>query len=213
MGKAVSRCVILSAGPCEGIDSLRALLRTDDVFIAADGGCRLAQMLGVTPQIVVADFDSSDPLVLSEDTEIVRLPVRKDCTDTAAAVEVALDKGYCEFLLLGVLGGRLDHEFAVYQLLVRLAERGCTAVAADAHNLVYALTKTSAVMEPMDGWMLSVFAFGGTVRGLSIRGAAYELIDYTLSTNDSLCVSNATKGVPCEISFTDGTLLVFRSKD
>lgn len=209
----MSRCVILSAGPRSDINSLRAMLRADDVYIAADGGWRLAQELGVTPHILVADFDSSDPFAVSEVTEIVRLPVRKDCTDTAAAVDKALELGYRDFLLLGTLGGRLDHEYAVYQLLARLAKQGCSAVAADERNRVCALAKSPVAIEPMDGWTLSLFAFGGDVHGLSIRGAAYELTDYTLLANDSLCVSNATKDVSCEISFEDGVLLLFRSKD
>lgn len=209
----MSRCVILSAGPIEDIGGLRELLRADDAFIAADGGWRLAQELGVVPLAVVADFDSSEPPSLPAEVEIVRLPVRKDCTDTAAAVQVALDMGYRDFLLLGCIGGRLDHQFANFQLLAQLARQGCAATAADAQNRVCALFASPTTIELMDGWSLSLFAFGGTVHDLSVRGAAYELTGYDLKPTDPLCVSNATLKTSCEITFADGTLLMFRSKD
>ena len=209
----MSRCVILSAGPVSDVSALRELLRADDVLIAADGGFRLAQSLGVIPMAVVADFDSSAQPSLPNEVEIVRLPVRKDCTDTAAAVAYARDKGYTDFLLLGCVGGRLDHQYAAMQLLVQLAEAGCRAEMADGDNRICAVVRSPYIAEPMIGWSLSLFAFGGAVRGLSIRGASYELNDYDLQPADPLCVSNSAESSPCEITFTDGTLLVFRAKD
>ena len=65
----------------------------------------------------------------------------------------------------------------------------------------------------MDGWSLSVFAFDGAVEGLTLRNMAYPLSDYTLTSADPLCVSNACTEVTGEIEFRTGTLLVFRSKD
>ncbi len=209
----MSRCVILAAGPVADAAALRPYLRADDVFIAADGGQRLASRLGVTPTVLVADFDSSAPSAVAAVTAVVRLPVKKDCTDTAAAVDYARREGYREFLLLGCTGGRLDHQYAATQLLVQLAQEGCVAKAVDEHNEIFAVTASPTVLPPRAGWTLSLFAFGGTVHGLSIRGAAYPLDDYDLTPIDPLCVSNAAEVTPCEITFRDGTLLVFRAKD
>lgn len=208
----MSRCVILSAGPVSDLQALRDLLLPDDFIVAADGGWRLAERLGVVPAAVVADFDSSEIPNLPDCVDVVRLPVRKDCTDTAAAVTYALEKGYTDYLLLGCVGGRLDHQYAATQLLVQLAQKGCRAVLADGDNRITAITTSPYEAQPMDGWSLSLFAFGGTVHGLSIRHAAYELAGYDLQPSDPLCVSNAVDGAPCEITFADGTLLVFRSK-
>ncbi len=213
MGKAVSRCVILSAGPLTDVNALRCRLRPDDVFIAADGGWRLEVALGVRPMAVVADFDSSVDAFVPFDTEIVRLPIRKDVTDTAAAVAYARERGYTEFLLLGCTGGRLDHQYAAVQLLVQLVRDGCVAIIADAVNTISAVTISPTVIEPLAGWSLSLFAFGGDVKGLTINNAAYELHCYDLSPEDSLCVSNAAEISPCTISFECGTLLIYRSKD
>ena len=116
----MSRCVILSAGPVEDSERLRPLLKKDDWIIAADGGGRLAAALGVKPAGLVADFDSSAPPDTGGDTEIVRLPMEKDWTDTQAAAMLALDRGYRDFLLLGCTGGRLDHTLANIAVLLYL---------------------------------------------------------------------------------------------
>ena len=209
----MSRCVILSAGPVSDVSALRDLLLPNDFIVAADGGWRLAQSLGVVPSAIVADFDSSVMPDLPDTVEIVRLPVRKDCTDTAAAVDYALERGFTDFLLLGCAGGRLDHQFAAMQLLAQLAQRGCRATLADSHNRITAIAESPYIAAPMSGWSLSLFAFGDAVHELSIRNATYELDDYDLSPSDPLCVSNAAENAPCEIGFADGILLVFRSKD
>ena len=213
MGKRVKRCVILAAGPVAEPAALRPLLRPDDAVIAADGGRHLAHALGVKPLAVVADFDSSSREDADDGVPTVTLPVRKDVTDTAAATEYARRLGYRDFLLLGGTGGRLDHQYANELLLVRLAKDGCHAVLADERNRIEAVTVSPLTVPPLPGWKTSFFAFGGPVRDLTITGAAYPLTGYTLLPEDALCVSNAVEQTPCTVTFTDGILLVCRSKD
>ena len=130
----MNRCVILSAGPVEDCSLLRPLLREDDWIIAADGGERLARDLGIQPNLLVADFDSSIPPETAGELEIVRLPAEKDWTDTLAAAMLALERGYREFLLLGCTGGRLDHTVANFAVLLYLLRHGAAAVLADEQN-------------------------------------------------------------------------------
>ncbi len=210
MGEAVSRCVILCAAPIDEPQVLRSLLREDDYILAADGGLRLAHQLGVTPSAVIADFDSADA---PSDVPLIRLPIRKDVTDTAAAVTYAREQGYTDFLILGGTGGRLDHQHANMLLLVTLARQGCHAMLADAHNRITAVTESPVKAEHLSGWSLSLFSFDGTVESLSIQGASYVLENYDLQPADPLCISNHTDGEDCKITFNSGTLLIFRSKD
>ena len=208
----MSRCVILAAGPVADVTPLKAMLRPDDRLIAADGGWRLAQRLGVTPSVLVADFDSMPPVDLPEGVELRRLPVRKDVTDNAAAAMYAYEDGYREFLFFGWSGGRLDHQQGAILTAVDLAQRGCRVTLADERNIVRVLTGPVTV-DPMPGWKLSLFAFGGPVCGLSIEGASYELTGYDLAPTDPLCTSNEFTDKPCRISFDRGTILLFCSKD
>lgn len=208
----VERCVILGAAPVKDAQALLSLLRPDDTLIAADGGYNLALKMGIKPSRVVADFDSAKRPSSDDTMDILQLPVRKDVTDTAAAVERGLEAGFREFLLIGCLGGRLDHEFANYQLLIRLAKQGCHGVLADEKNRVEAVCRSPVRIPHMPGWKLSLFAFGKPVTGLSISGTSYLLQNYCLQPEDSLCISNETVQ-ECEICFENGILLLFHSKD
>ena len=209
----MSRCVILSAGPVSEPAALLPLLRFDDMFIAADGGWQLAARLGVTPEAVVADFDSQSSATVPHSVASVRLPVRKDVTDTAAAVEYAWEKGYRDFLFLGCTGGRLDHQHAALLTALSVCQRGGCCVIADARNRIEILTRSPYVVPPMLGWSLSLFALDGPVHGLTLRGTEYVVTEYDLYPADSLCVSNACTEQEGEIAFRDGVLLLYRSKD
>lgn len=206
----MSRCVILCAAPMDDPQAVADLLRDDDYILAADGGLRLAHALGVTPSAVIADLDSGDTPV---DVPLYRLPIRKDVTDTAAAVTFAREQGYTDFLILGGTGGRLDHQHANVLLLVSLARQGCRAMLADAQNRITATAVSPVKVDHLPGWSLSLFAFDETVRALSIRGASYPLDGYDLQPTDPLCISNHTEGEECTVTFDSGTLLIFRSKD
>ena len=112
-------CNIFSAGEhdCTSADVRRA-----DMNIAVDKGFLLASALGVTPDIVVGDFDSlGEP---PENMRIIRHPVQKDDTDTMLAVRTALSCGCDTFYLYGCTGGRLDHTLANLQTLHFIADNG-----------------------------------------------------------------------------------------
>ncbi len=209
----MSRCVILSAGPVEDSERLRPLLKTDDWFIAADGGGRLAAALGVKPAVLVADFDSSAPPDTGGDTEIVRLPMEKDWTDTQAAAMLALDRGYRDFLLLGCTGGRLDHTLANIAVLLYLLRRGADALMADERNFLRLYGPGRYRVERRAGYKLSLFPYGGEVEGITVKNVRYPLEKARLTPDNSLGVSNEFLENPAEISFDKGVLMVFLSKD
>ena len=209
----MNRCVILSAGPVGDLTVLARMLRPDDRIIAADGGLALAHRLGVTPDTVVADFDSGSLDGVPEGTVVVRLPVKKDVTDTAAAVQLAVEQGYRDIVILGGTGGRLDHQYANMQLLVSLAQQNVRVVLADERNCIEAVTASPYTILPEQGRSFSLFAFGDPVHNLCITGALYSLQGYTLRSDDSLCISNSTMDAPCQVTFDSGVLLVFYSHD
>ncbi len=209
----MNRCVILSAGPVRDPATLSGLLLPEDTVIAADGGWQLARLLGRTPSVLVADFDSLPVPSLPDDVKVITLPVEKDDTDTAAAVQYAYDAGYREFLLLGCTGGRLDHQQAAVALAADYAQKGCQMVMADEQNEIHFLTPGSYVFPACPGEKVSLFAFGGTVTGLFATGLAYDVTDLTLTAFDPLCVSNECLEDDFGLVFRDGLLLVYFSKD
>lgn len=77
----------------------------DNFFICCDSGLKHREGLDITPDLIVGDFDSHENPHLNVETIV--LPREKDDTDTVFAVKEALKHDFQEFLLVGVIGGRL----------------------------------------------------------------------------------------------------------
>ena len=209
----MSRCVIVSAAPFRDPATLAGYLLEDDYVIAADGGWQLALQMGVTPSMLVADFDSLCIPSVPDDVELIALPTEKDVTDTAEAMRLAYEAGYRSFLLLGCTGGRLDHQQATLAVAADYAQRGCEVMLADEQNEIHLLTTGSYVYPACPDEKVSLFAFGGEVTCLFVEGLKYPIVDYTLSPFDALCVSNEWEEEDASISFKSGLLMLYFSKD
>lgn len=209
----MSRCVVVSAAPFRNPATLAGFLMENDYIIAADGGWQLARQMGVTPSMLVADFDSLDSSAIPGGVELITLPTEKDVTDTAEAMRLAYEMGYRSFLLLGCTGGRLDHLQATLSVAADYAKRGCEVVLADEQNEIHLLTPGSYVYPACPDEKVSLFAFGGEVNGLFVEGLKYPIADYTLSPFDALCVSNEWKEEDASISFNSGLLMLYFSRD
>lgn len=207
------RCVIISAGPYRDSSTLSGLLLADDYIIAADGGLQLARNMGITPAVLVADFDSLDTSAVPVGTQLVQLPTEKDVTDTDEAMRRAYELGHRSFLLLGCTGGRLDHQQAAFAIAAEYARRGCEVIIADEKNEIHFLTPGSYVYPACPNEKVSLFAFGGEVSGLFLDGLKYSVSDYTLSPFDPLCVSNEWIEEDACLSFKNGLLMLYFSKD
>ena len=110
-------------------------------------------------------------------------------------------------------GGRLDHTFANFSVMLYLLKNGAKAVLADEQNTAQMFLPGTAYIEPVAGAFFSLLPFSGPVSGLTIRNASYEIRDYTLTPDSTLGVSNEFVGKTVEISFNQGILLIFISTD
>ena len=202
----MSICYIVGAGEFYGSFSPKA----DDLVIAADGGYDTLRALGITPDLILGDMDS----VSADAAGIERLvyPVRKDETDSFLAYREGVRRGYSEFSLYGCTGGREDHTFANYALLVYARERGHKMALIGKSSDTFAMINESVTIsgEPLSH--LSVFAFGGDARGVSVRGAEYEADRVTLTSSFPLGVSNRFSGGEVRVSVENGKLLVMTEK-
>ena len=100
------RCVIIGGAEIRNYPLIRSYLRPGDFVIYCDCGLKHSDALGVSPSLIVGDFDSHP---MPEDTRnVIILPVVKDDTDTIFAVKEAISRGFSEVLMLGVTGGRED---------------------------------------------------------------------------------------------------------
>ena len=198
------RCVIFTAR-CEGdLKKAYADPRRDDFILCADAGYELANQLGIKPDIVIGDFDSMDA---PEGEEIIRHPVIKDDTDTILCINHAMELGLRDFLIVGGIGGRLDHTIANLQTLSYVIERGGHAEICDGKEHIWAV-KEGSICIPRTQGKLSVFALGGRCEGVFIRGAKYNIEDAILTPDYPLGMGNDFREAFAEIGVEKGTLLV-----
>ena len=198
----MKKCVIFCAA---GFDGLAAPIENNDIVIAADGGLLHTQRLGITPDVILGDFDSLG--FVPEGANV--FPVEKDDTDAMLAVRRGLAMGCREFLLYGSLDGkRLDHTVANFQALQFLADHGAVGYLIGADHMVTVLKNGTLSFPPDADGILSVFCLGADATGVNIEGLQYILKDGTLSPGFPLGVSNHFIGSTARISVKRGSLLL-----
>lgn len=200
-------CYIIGAAPA----LLPEIRKQDgDLIIAADAGYAACQSAGITPDLIVGDFDSLG--TAPEGNNVIRLQVEKDDTDTAHAAELAYEKGYRHFVIFGALGGRrMDHSFANFSLAASLAARGGRCWLIGDGTVVTAIHGGTLSFPAGLSGDVSVFPFGGEAFGVTEEGLKYSLWDARLAGDCALGVSNSFTGEAGQISVRKGTLLIFYS--
>lgn len=207
--RAQKRCVVVAGGPFSLCDQVRP---SGDFFIACDAGYAVCEQLGLRPDLVVGDFDSyGGPIDPS--LPVSRMPAEKDDTDTLAGLRLGLARGYRDFVIVGALGGRLDHTIANLQALVFLCENGARGTILSNDNQAWAVRNGAIEIARIDGWHLSVFAADGPCEGVTLENVAYPLRDAVLTPSFPLGVSNEFRGGTARISVKRGTLLIIASKE
>ena len=123
------RCIIVGGAAINNYDFIREKLSPDDYFIFCDSGLKHLSNLHVNPSLIVGDFDSHD--IPRLDVDMILLPCEKDDTDTMFAVKEAVKRGFDDFLLIGVIGARLDHTLGNVSILLYLDALGKKACIID----------------------------------------------------------------------------------
>lgn len=204
----MSRCVIIGAGPVE--PEQKTLFLPGDYIIACDAGYQNARALGVTPDLIVGDFDSAPR---PQGKNLVVLPAEKDDTDTHYAARLAAEKGFGEALILGVLGGaRLYHSLAAIAAGLWLAKQGAeVTIAGRGAVLRYVLPGRPARVEHDAAAYFSLFPLEGAAEGVCITGAKYPLQNARLVPDATLGASNETLPGGAEVRLQTGSLLLVRA--
>lgn len=199
------RCFIFAAGTFYG---LRERPAPGDFVIAADAGYKTCLREGITPDLLLGDFDSMEQP--SDFANIHRSPVEKDDTDTMLAVKTGLDRGCTEFYLYGGTGGRrLDHTLANLQTLLYLRRHGARGWLYGDDFVWTAIEDEALTIRREVEWgLLSVFCLGDRAEGVDETGCQYPLSGAVLTPAFPLGVSNHILEERAEVAVRQGALLV-----
>ncbi len=221
------RALVLADGDCparSGLDTAWPGWERDiELVVAADGGARLADRLGLRLDLWVGDGDSIGAEELerlaASGVPLERAPTDKDESDTELAVLAALARGAGEITVLGGLGGlRIDHALANIALLGHPAAAGRRISLLDDRARITLLDAPGLDGQPVRvevagrvGDVVSLLPAGQRVAGIVTRGLRYRLDGESLDAGPARGLSNVRTSEVASISAASGRLLIVES--
>lgn len=187
--------------------------REGDLVIAADAGMRNAARFGIKPDVLLGDFDSLGEPDVPDGTELIRVPIEKDDTDTQLAVRVALERGANEIVIVGGLEGRLDHTLSSLAILEYLDGKHIHALITSGQNRARFLRNNSTLIPRGYFRFLSLIAADPVVKGVTAEGCKYPLKNARLSRLNQYAVSNEIEGNCALIDVRRGGIWIIESND
>ena len=204
----MGRCVIVGGADINNYEFIREKLCADDFVIFCDSGLKHLEQLQAEPSLIVGDFDSHENPHL--DVETIVLPCEKDDTDTVYAVKEAINRGFDNFLLIGVVGARLDHTLGNVSILLYLESLGKKGCIIDDYSEME-IVSDKPVFIPADSSFFSLLNISGCAKDITITGAKYPLTGAEISCEYQYGVSNEVlPGEVATVSVTNGKLLLIK---
>lgn len=214
MANEMKKCIIVSGAPDSDIDFIKKSISDDSFLIAADSGYTKLKKIGVKPDLIIGDFDSSEKPEI--DCEIITLPCAKAYTDTFECVQYAVVHGFNHILILNAIGSRIDHTYSNILCLDYCRKQGVYCEIKNKNNRISLICDKRIIKKEYDNF--SLFAFLEDCKCVKIKGAGYTAGFYgkeslDISQGDQFGQSNYVSDDECEISLEKGTLLLIESND
>ncbi|MCR5150365.1 MAG: thiamine diphosphokinase [Clostridiales bacterium] len=203
-----TECVVISGGEISPLDDVKP----NQFVIACDKGMEYALKYNITPDIFVGDFDSFHGIVPPE-TKIIKLPVKKDDTDTLYALKYALESGMKKISLRCALGGRVDHLFANLQCCNYVLHHNGEINIKSENTEIFFIKDGSINLKKKDNFFVSVFSLTNECSGVTIKGAEYCADNITITNTFPIGISNKWKENSIDIRCESGTLMIMITKE
>ncbi|GHO66187.1 thiamine pyrophosphokinase [Ktedonobacter sp. SOSP1-52] len=207
--------VVFAAGSLRPGSGIQEALASADLVIAADKGAQTALDYGLTPRVIVGDFDSltlPEPELRARGCELVRVAEEKDETDTELALQLALEHGATRITLLGGWGGeRMEHALGNIMLLASITSVPvCLVDGPSVCWVVHGPARTQVHGTSND--LLSLFPLVGDVTGLTTTNLQYALRDGCLRFGSPRGISNVLTHDLAEVEVGSGVLLLVHTR-
>jgi len=207
------RAIIVAGGYSSDADGWRRWATDADLIVGANGGAAQALAWGLWPHVVIGDLDSlpdeTRAMLAAAGREFVVHPRAKDETDLELAVTYVVERGYRDIVILGALGGRLDHLLANILLLTLPRFAAARIRIADGAQDAVLLRGGEAIeLQGLPGDVISLLPLGGDAHGVTTRGLAWTLMGDTLQFGATRGVSNEITAPSACIELETGCLLI-----
>ena len=204
--------IVVAAGGIEPRpEAILNEIESADIYLAADGGLRLLQTLGLPCHTALGDFDTLEESEVQEakdnGVEIVRFPKDKAKSDLQLAIERAKALGARCVTVIGALGGEWDH--CAVNLIAPLAlcqelEIWGRLLTHDAE--IYLISGPTTIQAK--DCRVSLVSLSSQCHGLSLEGFLYPLKEASLLRSETLGLANRAVDTTAHLQLEQGDLLM-----
>jgi len=194
-------CYIIGAGEFK---NSKIFPTSSDLVIAADGGYKYCLKYNIRVDIIIGDFDSLKEIPTGKSYRI--LPKEKDETDVLSSIKYGIDKGYKKFVLLGVIGKRMEHSLVNISNLLFIKHNGGDGLILEGRKKYIVLENEEYEFYKKSGYF-SVFSLSNSSL-ISIKNAKYELENYHLKYDFPIGIDNEFINKKVKIKINEGSLLL-----
>lgn len=211
------KAVIWGNGTYDKLNYYKDYLRryNPDIIICADGGLKTALKVGVIPDVLMGDFDSVEKEeydYIKEKTKVIAYQKRKNYTDVFLCLKYAMENGYNDIVLFGVLGTRLDHSLVNIYLLKYAFDNFSKVKIINEYNEIFLINNYIRLSGVKDK-TISVLPYSDVIDGIYLKGFSYPLYNATMSKENPYGVSNYADSDSVEIKINSGTAVIVITQD
>ncbi len=207
----MKKAIIFMNGDAADCSDIRKYIDKQTLLIGCDGGARHILALGLTPHVVVGDFDSISPKVLKslerKRVELIRHPEDKSHTDSELCILLAKERGIRTIILTGVRGTHTDHMVGNLFLLTKKEFASLSMKIVESSEEIFVVRKRVRI-EGKKGDLVSLLPMGHDACGVTTKGLLYSLRGETLFSGSTRSLRNRMTGQHAEITMRTGPLLV-----
>ena len=187
-------------------------VQSGDIVICADSGYNNALSMGVNVDVLVGDFDSLKDIP-NGNFELVRVPAEKDQTDTHLAVDIAVERGADEVIIICSTSGRADHALSAMAILEKLWDRRIPATIVNGQNRIRFMRDSGTILVRSGYKYFSVITLDRIAKKVSIEGGKYPLLKKDISRGEQFAVSNEIVKNAALITVKKGSVYIIESRD
>ncbi len=213
------KCFIFTGGKDFYPERMTELPCERDLVIAADSGCENLLLFServkcIAPCVILGDMDSYGGSLKNDfpDVRFIPFPPEKDDTDTSLAVKYALSDGCKDIVIVGGLGGRLDHTLANVFLLEYIRQNGARGMITNGKNIAY-LAEKKNYFEKNSKKYVSLIPLDASIKNIVMRGFKYDIKRQELERSFFVTVSNEITASRALIEVGEGQALIVCSED
>jgi thiamine pyrophosphokinase len=200
--------VILANGSIPGVKTIRAIFAAAGFIVCADGGANQARKLGITPDVIIGDFDSISAVSRRFFRHVPQIHIPdQENTDLEKAILYCIGRKVRSVTVVGASGDRIDHVTGALGCFKKFGKKVRLKFVDALGELIPVGSSVTIATAP--GTVISLIPIG-KCSGISTTNLRYPLKNESLEIGVRDGISNEVIGTPVSVTVARGTLLLYR---